>query len=368
MSSVITIGLVEFRIQYNSNESDQNKEPNIWIEEMMRKFKCKMRNTRCRRTEKAFSMNFKFINALTVPELKVENVVPSDVKISYDNHCILLVEYWYQNLYVFDLDTKQYKYYVSLEFPNPLYLCVEENYDGNYHDALIVSFESQQQVYKYDLRELLGLSQHNRSINALWKSSECDQPKGMAVLYLNDFAMMNEAFVNRNIIFICDFMQQGIHAVKSSSGQLLTTIKLHDIPLVKPLDICILNGDVIFTNGTPTDCVHILRNCDPFYVTLDYQCVATVGRHGKKEGTFSEPCNIICEQSTGKLIVSDTWNDRVQIFQYSSHRNETTLQFWNCFGNRKEKTFRNPQGLCLNRLNGELLVCDSGNGCIHIYQ
>lgn len=191
----------------------------------------------------------------------------------------------------------------------------------------------------------------------------------MAILYSNDSNFLKEEFTNnRNIIFICDYIQQGIQALQPSSGKLLKFIATQGISFVRPLGINILSGCIIFTNGDPTCCVHALRNFDPFGATLDYQCVASVGRNGKKECNFSEPCNLVCEQSTGRVIVVDSWNDRIQFFQYSQNGNETTLQFLTSFGkSRLEKVFRNPQGLCLNRLNGELFICDSGNSCVSIY-
>ena len=67
------------------------------------------------------------------------------------------------------------------------------------------------------------------------------------------------------------------------------------------------NGDDLYVTDGLYNNVQVLR-------TEDGSLIQTIGEHGQTAGKFITPLGV-CVSSDGELIVADTWNYRIQVFQ-----------------------------------------------------
>jgi len=91
-----------------------------------------------------------------------------------------------------------------------------------------------------------------------------------------------------------------------------------------------------------------------------FQAVKTFGSKGTSNGLFSSPLALTVDQN-GLIFVCDTGNHRIQVFDMNGTRTKT-------FGSEgtTNNQFKHPSGVAIDRL-GFLFVCDSHNHRVHIY-
>jgi len=83
------------------------------------------------------------------------------------------------------------------------------------------------------------------------------------------------------------------------------------------------------------------------------------GSEGKNDGDFNKPSGIFINKE-GRIFVSDTLNQRVQIFKLDG-------TYISTIGSKTDEiNFKLPQGITENSV-GELLVADSLNDCIKVF-
>ncbi|KAG2383493.1 hypothetical protein C9374_004164 [Naegleria lovaniensis] len=137
-----------------------------------------------------------------------------DVKISYNSKCILLSDFNNSCIEVFDLETKQYKFRIS-PLPNRYtrFMCIEENYDGQNNDALLLCCSTS--VFKYDLKQFLSKQDDSPLCDPIWINEDCLWAQGIVISY------------SRKQVFICDAdsNKDEIVVLKLQTGQLIQKFK-----------------------------------------------------------------------------------------------------------------------------------------------
>jgi len=106
--------------------------------------------------------------------------------------------------------------------------------------------------------------------------------------------------------------------------------------------------------------------CDTFnnriqiFTANDWNLFCTFGSLGDGDGQFTRPEGVAVDQD-GRIFVSDTLNDRIQIFDDQGHHILT-------FGSHgsSDYNFNHPVGICVDLL-GRILVCDSENDRLQIF-
>lgn len=185
---IILIHLLPKRQATRNNDENHHdefmNEPNgTNAYELIEKLIQKMRTVK--RRAQPFSMNFELVH--TFGRFGVYGTdshlfhCPFDVKISYSHSCILISDTRNSRIMVFDLHTKEFRTSIPSPSKYPLFLCVEENYDGKNNDALIFGCENFG-VYKYDLNELLEKSPNMEACNSIWISQIFVSPQGIVLL------------------------------------------------------------------------------------------------------------------------------------------------------------------------------------------
>ncbi len=105
-------------------------------------------------------------------------------------------------------------------------------------------------------------------------------------------------------------------------------------------------------------------NVNPIYPNLPIRgVIGTTGKEGNKPGKFRFPSSVCFDNIDNKVIISDTDNHRIQLYDSS------TLQFYSMFGSsgNQQGQFNNPCGICIQPFTRNLLICDSFNNRIQIF-
>lgn len=94
------------------------------------------------------------------------------------------------------------------------------------------------------------------------------------------------------------------------------------------------------------------------------------GRYGRQAGEFIRPTGIAISAGRGMLYVSDTDNDRVEVFRLGtgSDGQVRSATFAKAIGRRggQPGEFAQPAGLALDE-EGSLYVCDTGNARVQVF-
>ena len=87
----------------------------------------------------------------------------------------------------------------------------------------------------------------------------------------------------------------------------------------------------------------------------------SIGKQGKENGCFESPKGIAYDKKTNMILVSDTMNNRIQLFDHKK-------AFVKSFKVKNDDlAFMRPVGLAISYGLGELFVADFGNHMIHIF-
>jgi tripartite motif-containing protein 71 len=138
-------------------------------------------------------------------------------------------------------------------------------------------------------------------------------------------------------IFVCDLFN---HRVKVFKFEPLAQIDLQS------------KFKLLTSSMSPFDLQSKLTNKGEFLFSF--------GKCGRGEGEFYEPEGITCDKD-GNIIVSDTGNDRIQVFNSQG-------KFLFSFGKygEEEGQFIWPVGITCDK-DGNIVVCDNGNHRVQIF-
>ncbi|KAG2387478.1 hypothetical protein C9374_001810 [Naegleria lovaniensis] len=346
---------------------------------LLDKLKTKLRKTR----NKPFSLAFK--NIFTIDKMSFHKSralyaahsnkqltfsYPLDVKISYTHQCFCVSDNGNDRILIFDLESKQ----LIMNFKNSStvqagHLYIEELFNSEnteysratetvQEDALYFASHGNS-ISKYNLNEIL---KNGKKSDMIWKCSNFKVVTGIA--------LFKQKFPNQ--VFVGDFADRCVKILDSENGQILQTFYVEGCPW--GLEFNTINGDLIVSNNSSSG-INIYRNSGMIENSDElgnnssikeapvWKCIRTVGTHGSTVGCFSFPRGMTFDSCSDLLLVIDHMNCRMQVMNL---HDGTVVK---CFGSkgRGESQFMLPDGHCLNRLTGELFLCDTHNQRVQIF-
>ncbi|KAF0981025.1 hypothetical protein FDP41_012813 [Naegleria fowleri] len=331
------------------------------------KLKEKMMKPKIRKL-KSFSMNFELMHTLGQVGMKGSKNdqfnLPTDVKISYSHNVILVTDMFNHRIQVFHAKTKQFMTSIQSPSSKPLFLCVQEKYNGSDFDALLFDCTGDKCVYKYDLHGLLlhCTNGDSKSRNGhqeypyIWKSVEFLSPQGIAIFY------------SKNQVYVCN-KHESICVLDVTTGILKQKIKLGVglSGIFFTNDEQLLLTEWIFFNTKHGFSLHSKiskqSSVDQNDDTEQWEKLMEIKQTGIMSGEFSYPSTIIFDNAAKHILLSDFGNNRVQCFDLDGN-------FISSFGEMGVSAFQlyHPEGMCLNEETGELMIVDQYNHCVKIFK
>ncbi|KAF0974065.1 hypothetical protein FDP41_006675 [Naegleria fowleri] len=241
--------------------------------------------------------------------------VPLDVNISYQHDCILVSDVMKKSIEIYDL---QYRSFVkSLKFVNKdvyaWHICVEHQRFEK--DSLIVVC-SDCSVHKFDLKQLIMLETNDDMQSML--SSGLEKWK---LLYFKPCGIDSDSTfkyesIEKQCIYIGD-RGTGIRVVNSLKGNILQTISISSF--VKSVKV-IANDELLVSEFHPnlsvaTSKLLVLKNNQD-----EWMLERTIGTQGTGEQEIYFPHDFDFDHVSQNIIVSDTCNLRIQLFDYRTGR------------------------------------------------
>ncbi|KAG2374564.1 hypothetical protein C9374_010583 [Naegleria lovaniensis] len=289
-----------------------------------------------------------FQNLMKYSQRPLKADAPFDVKISYQHQCILVSDKNKKSIEIYDL---QYRSFIrSLKFVKdvkPSYLCVEHQIFE--HDSLLVAC-SNDFVYKYDLKQLLLLETNTYRQSMLndglenWKV-ECINPCGMD----SDSTLKYEC-IEKQCIYICE-RTRGILVVNSLQGIVSQIISISlfsqsvKVIATDELLVCEYYPNLSWATSKFVILKKVNNNQDEEQWIVD----RTVGKQGTGEEDIYFPISFDFDHVSRTIIVSDTFNNRIQLFNF------LTGKHVGCFA----QTVCKCLGICLNETTGEVLFVNN---------
>ncbi|KAG2379102.1 hypothetical protein C9374_007740 [Naegleria lovaniensis] len=276
---------------------------------------------------KKIQFSGKFVHVNTISDAGKPLKHPSDVKISYKLAMIIVSDFANDRIVFFNLFSFQYWFSMPLNRPSKMDL------DDN-DDLIIVSNSSQ--LFKIDLR--------NRK--EIWKIERV----GLSIC-----GIAIEKHSNR--IFLCDisFTNPCIQ-IREQDGTFLSNFELPSALLYHPFSIAF---DPICNNAY-ISCYYqhviIMRSMDKVHDVKEI-----IGGYGEDIESLRQPRGILLDGK--QLIVCDSCNCCIKLFSLDGH----IIKSFGSKGIGLDQ-FRYPAAVCLNELNGELLVVDNTNHRILVYR
>ena len=300
-----------------------------------------------------FSLNFQLIRELGEYQVcggeETQFDCPNNVDISYNHNCILVSDSMNHRVQIFSL--QNLKYLTSAIFPKMVEnVLVERNGCGRSQDAILVSCDDYC-VYKLDLLEIL-----NSRLKLIWISGTANEfgdddwdhfgcQIGMSLKYGKSR--------DENVIILCDPSKYRILFVHSINGKPFKEINFgpktptfNNGLLIEPWYALMLpNSERMIVN----DC-----RCGRLFLIDDSSCQLLPHPFNQPRNKFR---GLEIDESSNQLFVIEHFS--CEIFVLSIDQNFTLIS--NLNAKCTNKTLQYPQGCCLNRKSGELIVCDQVN-------
>ncbi|KAG2378959.1 hypothetical protein C9374_007597 [Naegleria lovaniensis] len=330
------------RISGNNYQDDQLQGiPNI-----LSKFYNKMRNFK---KKVPFSLNFEF-----VASIKAKDVV--DVRISHSCNCILGLCNNEQDddFFIFDLNTHELVRKFST-IGRPSYFDIEENYDGNGHDAVV--YGGSNGVVKHDLNKLLdGHDVHDY----IWQVPEIKNSRGIVS---TKHETTNTIYVSYEDTCNC------IAALNSRTGEILFKMgkdfsNNFQLELASGLEMSNTN-DVLFVSDCNMKRIHKLSRS---HCHSDLQTNTHTETHSwRSECIFEDagikyPDGLVFDSVSRHVLVCDSVKGGIIVYQ----ENGKFVKFVRS-SEEDSHELNGPTGLCLDEQTGFLYVADESNH-IQIFQ
>ncbi|KAG2375076.1 hypothetical protein C9374_010080 [Naegleria lovaniensis] len=290
---------------------------------------------------------------------------PFDVKISYHHECILVSELRTNSIQIFDLDSREYLNCVQIDntftqHSTPIGLCIEENYDGYYNDALILGFSNT--ITKYDLKHIFNHMEDDDSIRLseqracwTWQISNDDRINNMLRMNVHPF---------RKQLFICEFALRVVTILDSKTGMKIGCIQDRTYCIPVSMDF---TRDGRLVVGL-SNAIQIFAERDGQYSSQTV--IGTNGKLGTCVGLAHDPSsrNIFTCTKLGFIQVVSLDGKILRKFQ-SCTTSTSSIYKNHCKSNEFIWDSRTMQsGMCLNKLTGELFVCDWTQSSVQIYK
>ncbi|KAF0976729.1 hypothetical protein FDP41_004024 [Naegleria fowleri] len=190
---------------------------------------------------------------------------PTDIQISYQLNIILITDYDSSKIEVFDLETKEHKASISfLPKEHPRHLCIEENYDGENNDAMILCC-AYDNIFKYDLKQFLSNAQSSQDIQYIWKNSDCRWAQGLTISYTT------------RQLYVCDHGAQHVMVLNLRTGEYV-----YKFPVKQPFGLTFVeNEQYLLVSQVSIHKVEIFKKetFDEIKNTTEWNSIKTIGQY-----------------------------------------------------------------------------------------
>ncbi|KAG2392972.1 hypothetical protein C9374_009549 [Naegleria lovaniensis] len=274
---------------------------------------------------------------------------PSDVKISYTHQVILVSDYSNMKIYFFKYLEKTYVGSIGVDYP--MYMCIEEKYNG-LHDALIFdSCSTLGTIFKFDLQQILRTRDTSTfsKTSFIWKNNDSKDPRGIALMREN----------GTNVLLVTEFTSNTVFLIHAQTG---TTIqKFTNLPIESPYAIDVVDRTVMIGEYNYGSSIFIYTLDKSMH---DNRMVYSLNLVKKFRKAGDDGCNESCQglvfdPMTQYVVCTDT-DCRIQVFTLDGHCVKS-------MDTRIDENNDNPDGLFIDEKTGELYLCSYYAACIRIY-
>ncbi|KAG2373707.1 hypothetical protein C9374_011796 [Naegleria lovaniensis] len=275
--------------------------------------------------------NFRIRSLHSTTKLPFKFSAPFDVTISYNCGCILVNDRGTQSIEVFDLITRQHKSSLSVKNFFPHYLCIEENYNGEGDDALLMghletTLLTSYCVCKVDLNTFLSTG--NLSFPFLWQNKKFTREAlGMCIV------------TNQNgdrELVVCDSGNCFLRVLDLTTGVQIKIIQCG----FEPCHVCnVFNEELVISYSFVKGAVKMKKAND----SMEFQLLCG----DRSTIDFYDAYSIAFDSYNNRFIVSDP-------------SSEGKLKVYTCQGslvNEFKSFMEMPKGLCFHKLTREIFVC-----------
>ncbi|KAG2382419.1 hypothetical protein C9374_005621 [Naegleria lovaniensis] len=345
---LVTVELMDFfkkRVNdHSSSEMDSSRD-------YFSKLKNKMMESKYWK-RKGFSMNFEYAGCFEAPNMK-----PWDVKFSPRSNCVIVNDIGTGRILVFDATTKHFK--TTLLLPpdvfRPQKLFLEEDYDDQGHDALLLDYEDDLKNYffsicKFDFKQLLENSLRGLQSNVIW-TTHCDCPSSMAV-------WKKSRKLEDRILVVVSYDDHTIKTFRAQTGEFIQALE-SDLPgftIRHPfgIDISSRDGRMFICQTHPARIITMRYEDDKWHI---YRL--------QESDELKIPRALVFDQVSQHVFVSDRYSKGIQVFNKEGDFVNTFRLDENGLLNENQDGL---EGICLNDVTGELYLCDWSNRRIIVFK
>jgi len=291
-------------------------------------------------TTKPFSTEFNHVHTIGGKKSGKANTqfnFSMGVVIAHGCNVFLVRDYNNNRIQVFDLTSREFKASIKPPSRMPGDMCIETCYDGKNGEALLFSCWKDKCIYKYDLKQLIETCSKKKPSGLIWKSQPLSNPMNIV--------LMKEG--EENMIYVNDFDTDTIEVLKASTGKVVQSISLG----LKISCLCadVAEGNLWIAEQTNYE-MHLLKK-------------GTDGKWAISQ-TFSKKIDTsshqgICFDAISQHLIVTLAGVGSVIEVYN--KDGTLVKGFS----DKDDPYDSLTGLCIDKLTGELYVCDTNRILIY---
>lgn len=183
-----------------------------------------------------------------------------------------------------------------------------------------------------------------------------DSGHGMSI-WATKVSGSNGICVGKEHVYVTCKRSNCIHVLDRESGEIISKISERgrgEGQLLFPHDLTLDNDENLLVCDSGNHRIQVFKK--------DGTHLYSFGKQGRENGCFESPKGIVYDKKTNSIIVSDTMNNRIQIF-------DNKRRFVKSFKVKNDDlAFMKPVGLAISYDLKELYVSDFGNHMIHIFR
>ncbi|KAG2392401.1 hypothetical protein C9374_012653 [Naegleria lovaniensis] len=312
----------------------------------------KLRDKMRKSLKQAFSMNFDLVYTFKKSSANKLHS-PSDVKISYNNDCIVVGNRGDCNIIFFNYTTKLY---MTSFKPAKLFYCfLIENGEYQDNDYFIINDEYST-MSKYHLATLIDHCKNGTNCDTLWENNTLSSPYGMTIRREKNKKTNDVA---ENWIYVSNCGTNSIVVVKAATGTKVMDIKFGQPTLSQPYGIEFIVGDsmLIVSEYNNRRC-SILKQDE----NGDWQVDKTIQTGHITGEDFDCPLGIAYDKIGRRIFVCDQYKSAIRIL------NEQGQIIGAYKGGSGNISMGRPFGITFDERKGELYVTHFSANEVRIYR
>ncbi|KAF0978479.1 hypothetical protein FDP41_002299 [Naegleria fowleri] len=311
------------------------------------KLRIKMRKS----LKQAFSMRFDLVHTMNGSKELGGLKSPSDVKISYNNNCIVVGDRGNSRVQFFDYTTKLYL--ATFKVNRHFYCFLIENGEYKDNDYFILNDEHTSMT-KYHLASLINHCKGGTICNVIWENHSLSCPYGMAIRREKNQKTNGSA---ENWIYVCNSGTNSIVVVRASDGTKITEIESPHVSISQPYGIEFIVGDtmLIVSEYNNRRCV-ILKQDE----NENWLIVKTIYSGQIKGEDFDCPLGITYDKIGRRIFVCDQYKNAIRILDEEGNMIDVYKA--------GKVSLKRPFGITFDERKGELYVTQFSGDVVTIFK